>query len=125
LLIAADSPDTSALQEALNQLLTAVVAVVVAAVGTFGSFYIRKWLTLLEVKAGKEQFDWLEALALSTVTALAQNPAFKEWTGESLKQYAVDTVKNYAETHKLPFTEEAIDNAIEAAYYWFKKSTQP
>ena len=113
------------LQQLLMSALLAVLTFVIAAAGIWFRAWLKKLEFEVEVKIGTEQLSWLKSYISDTVAALAQNPAFEEWSKIDLKEQAIQFVTAFCEEHNLPFSDEQIDILIESAVsafnQWFKE----
>lgn len=111
------------IQNALVSLAAAIISVVAMFVGYYGAFYFKKLTAKVEAELGTEQFEWLHDFIYQAVKSVTQNPAFKGWTGEKLKEYVVAIVTNKVAELNLPFDENDIDLLVEAAVKSFKDAT--
>lgn len=108
------------IQSLLTQLLMAVVGLVVAVLGYYARLYIAKAVELTKAKIGAEQYAWALAFIETAVMAVAQNPAFKGFTGAELKEYVKKQALAFSVKYKLSFDEGEIDLMIEEAVKWMK-----
>ena len=117
--------DYPILSELLKQLAFAIVAFAAAAISYWFRFYLKKLEMELEVRIGREQYGWLKSFISSSVSAVAQNPAFANYTGAQLKNWVMSQALEFSDNYNLPFGEAEIDAIIEEAVKWMKEYDAP
>jgi len=111
---------TAEFQEALYAVLMAVAQLLAVGITIVGGYLLLKLRIYVEAKIGAEQYEWVRSFVLSTVTAIEQNPAFRELANEEKKQQALEAIQRFCTQHGLTYSIEQIDQLIEEAVHNIK-----
>ncbi len=102
-------------QTLVTNLLFALITAIVGLLAYAGKQLITIGLLYLQKKIGVSEYDLLLKNASTVVRFLSQSPATELWDGAQKKQYAINTILNFAEKMKINVNYDTVDQLIEEA----------
>ena len=79
----------------------------------------------LDEKIGKSKVDSFKSYARTTVRALEQSPAYRDWDGANKKEMGLVLLSNYAQAHGIPVDQQFCDHVLEEAVQIMKQQQSP
>lgn len=113
------------LEELVQQLLVALVMVVVAAAGVFLRQLSVVVIAYLKQKMGVQNYETAQKVANTVVRALAQSPVYEQLGGPEKKELAMSWIQEQLGKMGVQMSHDEIDGMIEEAVQVMKSQLFP